>query len=185
MPSSRHIRKALAERPTRGRSMLVARLHLERRIHLLRGERVMLSLDLAELYGVEARTLVQGVKRNASRFPPDFMFQLTSAEWSILKSHSVISSHGGIRRALPYAFTEQGASMLSSVLRSQRAIAVNIEIMRAFVRFRRIVSSNEDLARKVAALESRYDGRFQVVFDALRQIMRPPLRPRRHIGFGT
>ncbi len=130
----------------------------------------MLSADLAELYQVEPRVLVQAVKRNIARFPEDFMFQLTEEEFSNLKSQIVISSWGGLRRAKPYAFTEQGVAMLSSVLRSKRAIQVNIEIMRAFVRLRRILASNVDLARKLDALEKKYDAQFKVVFEAIREV---------------
>jgi hypothetical protein len=143
----------------------------------------MLSTDLAELYGVEPRTLVQAVKRNINRFPQDFMFQLSKEEFSNLKSQFVISSWGGLRRAAPYAFTEQGVAMLSSVLRSKRAIQVNIEIMRAFIRLRRILASHADLARKLDALEKKYDTQFKVVFDAIRELMKPPETKKRPIGF--
>jgi hypothetical protein len=156
---------------------------IEKRIVLLRGERVMLSTDLAALYGVEPRVLVQAVKRNLNRFPSDFMFQLTHEELANLKSQIVISSWGGLRRASPYAFTEQGVAMLSSVLRSPRAVQVNIEIMRAFVRLRRMLTSHADLARRFDALEKKYDTQFRVVFDAIRQLMAPPERSRRSIGF--
>ena len=146
----------------------------------------MLSNDLATLYGVEPRSLVQAVKRNIERFPDDFMFQLSNEEFDVLKSQNVISSAGnwGGRRAAPYAFTEQGVAMLSSVLRSPRAVAVNIEIMRAFVRLRQMLASNADLARKLGALEKKYDDQFRVVFDAIRQLMLPPeAKPKRRIGF--
>ena len=158
---------------------------IERSILLIRGQKVMLSTDLAELYQVEPRVLVQAVKRNIARFPKDFMFQLTEEEFSNLKSQIVISSWGGLRRARPYAFTEQGVAMLSSVLRSKRAIQVNIEIMRAFVRLRRMLASNKELARRLEALEKKYDAQFKVVFDAIRQLMAPqePQRPKRRIGF--
>jgi len=156
---------------------------IERRIFLIRGHKVMLSNDLAELYEVEPRILVQAVKRNIDRFPEDFMLQLSQEEFSILKSQIVISSWGGLRRATPYAFTEQGVAMLSSVLRSKRAIQVNIEIMRAFVRLRRLLASHADLARKLEALEKKYDAQFKVVFDAIRQLMTPPETKRRPIGF--
>jgi hypothetical protein len=158
---------------------------IEKRIVLLRGERIMLSTDLAALYGVEPRALVQAVKRNLDRFPEDFMFQLTREELANLKSQFVISSWGGLRRASPYAFTEQGVAMLSSVLRSPRAVRVNVEIIRAFVRLRRMLASNEDLARKLGVLERKYDAQFKVVFDAIRQLMAPPEKPRRSIGFGV
>ncbi|HYC54207.1 MAG TPA: ORF6N domain-containing protein [Candidatus Binatia bacterium] len=156
---------------------------IESCIYLLRGEKVMLDEHLAELYGVETRILVQAVKRNANRFPLDFMFQLSRAEFENLRSQIVISSWGG-RRVPPYAFTEQGVAMLSGVLRSERAVAANVEIMRAFVRLRRFALSNEVLARKVSALERKYDSQFKVVFDAIRRIMAPDVPPRRRrIGF--
>ena len=158
---------------------------IERSILLIRGQKVMLSTDLAELYQVEPRVLVQAVKRNIARFPKDFMFQLTEEEFSNLKSQIVISSWGGLRRARPYAFTEQGVAMFSSVLRSKRAIQVNIEIMRAFVRLRRMLASNKELARRLDALEKKYDAQFKVVFDAIRELMKPqePQRPKRRMGF--
>lgn len=152
-------------------------------IFWLRGQKVMLSHDLASLYGVEPRTLVQAVKRNTERFPEDFVFQLEKQEVENLKSQVVISSWGGVR-TLPYAFTEQGVAMLSSVLRSERAIQVNIEIMRSFVKLRQLLATNAELARKLAALESKYDEQFKVVFDAIRELMKPP-EPgkKRPIGF--
>jgi hypothetical protein len=143
----------------------------------------MLSTDLARLYQVAPRALVQAVKRNSDRFPADFMFQLKDEEFLNLKSQIVTSSWGGLRRATPYAFTEQGVAMLSSVLRSKRAVKVNIEIMRAFVRLRRMLSTHEDLARKLASLERKYDTQFKVVFDAIRELMKPPDPPKRQIGF--
>ena len=158
---------------------------IERAILVLRGHRVMLDADLASLYDVETRVLVQAVKRNIERFPDDFMFQLTADEFERLKSQSVISTppgRGG-RRTAPYAFTEQGVAMLSSVLRSSRAVQVNIEIMRAFVRLRRLLQQNADLARKLAALEKKYDSQFKVVFDAIRELMMPHPKPKRRIGF--
>jgi len=144
---------------------LIPSERIERSILLIRGHKVMLSTDLAELYGVEPRILVQAVKRNITRFPQDFMFQLSKEEFSNLKSQVVISSWGGLRRAPPYAFTEQGVAMLSSVLRSKRAIQVNIEIMRAFVRLRQILASNKELAKRLDELEKKYDAQFKVVFD--------------------
>ena len=162
---------------------LVPPERIERSILLIRGQKVMLSADLAELYQVEPRVLVQAVKRNIARFPEDFMFQLTEKEFSNLKSQFVISSWGGLRRARPYAFTEQGVAMLSSVLRSKRAIQVNIEIMRAFVRLRRMLASHADLARKLEALEKKYDAQFKVVFEAIRELMKPLETKKRPIGF--
>ena len=150
---------------------------------LIRGEKVMLDADLAHLYGVETRTLVQAVKRNLERFPKDFMFQLAKDEFKYLRSRIGISSSWGGRRYPPYAFTEQGVAMLSSVLRSQRAVQVNVEIMRAFVRLRSMLSTHKDLARKLTALEKKYDAQFKVVFDAIRTLMEPPKSKKTPIGF--
>jgi hypothetical protein len=158
---------------------------IESRIYLLRGHKVMLSPDLADLYEVEPRALVQAVKRNMERFPADFMFQLSQEEFDNLKSQIVISSWGGLRRATPYAFTEQGVAMLSSVLRSKRAVMVNVEIMRAFVRLRQMLAAHADLARKLATLEKKYDAQFKVVFDAIRELMAPPAGKKRPIGFAS
>jgi hypothetical protein len=157
---------------------------IEGKIYLLRGHKVMLSNDLADLYEVEPRVLVQAVKRNIERFPSDFMFQLNDIEFKTLKSQIVISSWGGLRRANPYAFTEQGVAMLSSVLHSKRAIQVNIAIMRAFVSLRQMLASNAELARKLDALEKKYDHQFKVVFDAIKQLMTPPdTKKKIKIGF--
>ncbi len=157
---------------------------IERSILVLRGQKVMLSTDLARLYGVEPRVLVQAVKRNVDRFPEDFMFQISQDEFANLKSHLVTSSWGGLRRATPYAFTEQGVAMLSSVLRSERAVQVNIEIMRAFVRLRQMLASHADLARQLDALERKYDAQFKVVFDAIRKLMaQPGTSAKRPLGF--
>lgn len=155
------------------------------RIIMLRGERVLLDSDLAGLYGVGTKTLNRAVKRNRDRFPGDFMFQLTREEIGNLRYQNGTSSWGG-RRYLPQAFTEQGVAMLSSILRSKRAVMVNIEIMRAFVQLRRILATHADLARKLAALERKYDAQFKSVFDAIRELMTPPTpKPRRRIGFVT
>lgn len=162
-------------------SMLPAK-RIERAILVLRGEKVLLDVDIALLYGVETRVLVQAAKRNRERFPSDFMFQLTAEEIESLRSQSVISSWGG-RRYRPYAFTEQGVAMLSSVLRSERAVRVNIEIMRAFVRLRHVMSTQEDLLRRLDELEQRYDSQFKVVFDALRGLMASSETSSRRIGF--
>ncbi|TAJ96667.1 ORF6N domain-containing protein [bacterium] len=160
---------------------------IESVIQTVRGERVILAANLARIYGVEPRALNQAVKRNTEKFPDDFMFRLTRREaGEIARSRSqfVTSSSGwGGRRYLPYAFTEQGVAMLSSVLRSKRAIQVNVEIMRAFVRLRQILSLHADLARKLEALEKKYDTRFRVVFDAIRRLMTPPEPKKRKIGF--
>ena len=162
---------------------VVAVERIESRIFVLRGHKVMLSPDLADLYEVEPKALVQAVKRNVERFPVDFMFQLNPQEFENLKSQIVTSSWGGLRRAAPYAFTEQGVAMLSSVLRSKRAVLVNVEIMRAFVRLRQMLAAHADLARKLAALEKKYDAQFKVVFDAIRELMTPPTGKKRPIGF--
>lgn len=151
---------------------------------LIRGHKVILDRDLSRLYQVETRVLVQAVKRNTERFPIDFMFQLNKKENMVLESQFVISKTGrGGRRYLPYAFTEQGVAMLASVLNSKRAIQVNIAIMRAFIRLRQLLASHEDLARKLDDLEKKYDGQFQIVFKAIRQLMMPPEPSQRSIGF--
>jgi len=156
---------------------------VERLILLVRGHRVLLDVHLAHLYGVDVKVLNQAVKRNIERFPEDFMFRLTSEEQAGLRSQFVTSKSRGGRRYLAFVFTEQGVAMLSSVLRSPRAVQVNIEIMRTFVRLRQMLHANEDLARKLAALEKRYDARFRVVFDAIKELMAPPEGPRERIGF--
>jgi ORF6N domain len=156
-----------------------------RNIIILRGERVMLDADLAQLYGVPTKSLVQAIKRNLERFPPDFMFQLDEDEWDILRSQTGTSRWGG-RRYAPYAFTEQGVAMLSSVLRSDQAVQVNIEIMRAFVHLKRTISSHADLAKKVEGLEKKYDQQFKAVFDAIRALMAPSVHNKKQpIGFKT
>jgi phage regulator Rha-like protein len=152
-------------------------------ILLLRGEKVMLDADLATLYGVETKALVRAVKRNLGRFPEDFMFQLTKAEFDNLRYQSGTSSSWGGRRFPPYAFTEHGVTMLSSVLQSERAVQVNIEVVRTFVRLRRILATHESLARKLATLEKKYDAQFRMVFDAIRELMAPPPANKRRIGF--
>jgi len=164
---------------------LVPMERIERAILLLRGHKVMLDSDLAALYGVETKVLNQAVSRNIERFPEDFMFQLTEAEAILLRSQTVTlkTGRGQQRKYLPYAFTEQGVAMLSSVLRSPRAVQANIEIMRAFVRLRQMLQTNADLARKLAALEAKYDAQFKVVFDAIRALMAPVRPQRRPIGF--
>jgi DNA-binding PadR family transcriptional regulator len=169
----------------------------------LRKQRVMLDADLAQLYGVETRAVVQAVKRNAQRFPADFMFQLDADEWDSLRSQTVISNAAGPgrggRRTAPYAFTEQGVAMLSTVLSSERAVAVNIEIMRTFVRVRELAATHQDLAKRLAELEEKTEGlalshdtfsrntraQLKQVFDAIRELMTPPEPPKRPIGFVT
>mgnify|MGYP001062529320 CR=1 FL=1 len=179
---------------------LIPAERIERSILLLRGQKVMLDKDLASLYGVETKTVNQAVKRNLERFPHDFMFQLTWEETENWRSQSVISNpsedvvsrsqsvtlkRGQNPKYKPYAFTEQGVAMLSSVLRSPQAVAVNIEIMRAFVRLRAMLASHADLARKLDALERKYDAQFKVVFDAIRQLMTPPPPKNAEHGFHT
>lgn len=157
---------------------------IERRICTLRGERVMLDRDLAVLYGVKAIALRQAVKRNLDRFPGDFAFRLTSDEATGLVSQSVIPSRRSLGGSLPLAFTEHGVAMLSSVLHTARAVAVNVEIVRAFVRLRALLATHADLARKLEALEQKYDGQFRVVFDAIRQLMAPgESAERKRIGY--
>jgi hypothetical protein len=156
---------------------------IERSILLIRGHKVMLDTDLAALYGVETGQLVRAVKRNTSRFPHDFMFQLSKGEFENLRCHFGTSSQWGGRRYPPYAFTEQGVAMLSSLLQSRRAVQVNIEITRAFVRLRRMLASHAELARKLDTLERKYDAQFKVVFDAIRELMKPPESKKRPIRF--
>ena len=158
---------------------------IERRILLIRGLRVMLSSDLAQLYEVAPKVLIQAVKRNSRRFPVDFMFQLTKEEYEILKSQFVTSSWGGARRATPYAFTEQGVAMLSGVLHSEHAVQVHIAMMRAFFKLREMLASHRDLARRLNEMEKKYDSQFKVVFNAIHGLMKPPERPPDKIGFRT
>jgi len=157
---------------------------IERKIYLIRGHKVMMDSDLAELYEVPTRRLNEQVKRNITRFPADFMFQLTDKEADNLRSQIATSSseHGG-RRYLPFVFSEQGVAMLSSVLNSERAVQVNIAIMRTFVKLRELMATHKDLARKLADMEKKYDSQFKVVFDAIRSLMTPPKKPRKKIGF--
>jgi hypothetical protein len=155
---------------------------IDRRIFIIRDSKVLLSHDLAELYEVETRILNQAVSRNRDRFPEDFMFRLTTEEYESLRSQIVISNRGGTRYR-PYAFTEQGVAMLSSVLKSERAVRVNIEIMRAFVRLREMLSTNAELSERIEELELRYDGKFRIVFDAIDQLHEQPTKENRRIGF--
>jgi hypothetical protein len=163
------------------------------RILLVRDLRVMLDADLAALYGVETRVLVQAVKRNQARFPADFIFQLTEQEWASLRSQSVISSsgHGG-RRTAPYAFTEHGALMAATILNSPRAVEVSVYVVRAFVQLRDLLTGNKDLARRLKDLERRLTGKLADhdqaiadILDAIRELMNPPDPPKRPIGFVT
>ena len=157
-----------------------------RKILFLRGEKVLLDRDLAELYGVETRVLKQAVRRNIKRFPEDFMFELTEDENRALRSQNVTLKRGQHSKYLPFAFTEQGVAMLSSVLSSERAIEVNIAIMRAFVQLRKMIASNEDLAKKLKELErviEKHDKDIGLIFEAIRELMTPPEKPPKKIGF--
>lgn len=165
---------------------LIPAKRIENSILFIRGEKVILDEDLAFLYEVSTKVLIQAVKRNKERFPPDFMFQLNKREFASLRSQFVTSklkSGRGGRRYPPYAFTEEGVAMLSSVLNSPRAIKVNIEIMRAFVRLRQILASNANLQRRLNDLEKKYDAQFKIVFEAIRQLMAMPEKPPKKIGF--
>jgi hypothetical protein len=168
---------------TAQQTILAPAEHVEQAIFRIRGHNVMLDRDLAALYGVQTKALTRAVQRNLDRFPTDFMFQLTAEEFDNLRRPFGASSQWGGRRYPPYAFTEQGVAMLSSVLRSKRAVQVNIEIMRAFVRLRRLLASHSDLQRRLDELEKKYDAKFRVVFDAIRQLMAPPTPIRPQIGF--
>ena len=166
-------------------SLIITDADIERRIYLLRGLKVMLSGDLAAMYGVPHRVLMQSVKRNIERFPTDFMFQLSQVELANLKSQFVTSSWGGLRKR-PYALTEQGVAMLSGVLRSKRAIQVNVAIMRAFVKLREILSAHKELSEQFALLErkvEKHDHEIHAIFEAIRRLMEPPARAKRTIGF--
>lgn len=166
---------------------MTSHIEIKPSIQVIRNQRVLLSSDLAVLYGVIPKVLIQAVKRNPLRFPNDFMFQLTSDEWLSLKSQIVTSNEKGAKRGgartPPYAFTEQGVAMLSSVLNSERAINVNIEIMRTFVKLRQLVTEHKDLAHRLDVLEDRYDDQFKVVFDAIRSLMESPKSEKNPIGF--
>jgi len=163
--------------------MTVPMERVENRILSIRGHRVMLDADLAELYGVPTKRLNEAVRRNAARFPEDFMFQLTAREAETLRSQIATSNGRGGRRYIPYAFTELGVAMLSSVLNSERAVQVNIAIMRAFVRLRELAASHNDVHRRLDEMEGKSDRQFKVVFDAIRALMEPPVKPRRRIGY--
>jgi hypothetical protein len=164
-------------------SLAIPAERTERSILLTRGQKVMLDRDLATLYCVRPIALRQAVKRNRNRFPDDFVFQLSRKEAEVLVSQSVIPSRRSFGGALPYVFTEQGVAMLSSVLRSERAALVNVAIMRAFVKLRQMLASHHELARKLEEMEKKYDAQFKVVFDAIRELMAPPSKPSRRIGF--
>jgi hypothetical protein len=164
-------------------SNIVPQEVIENKILFLRGKKVMLDKDLARLYKVETRALNQAVKRNLKRFPKDFMFQLTEEEVNVKVSQNVIPSKRSLGGSLPYAFTENGVAMLSSVLNSERAVEVNIQIMRTFTRLREMLLTHKDLQRKIEAMEKKYDYQFKVVFDAIKQLLEPPEKPKKRIGF--
>lgn len=163
---------------------IVSREAIERKIYLIHGQKVMLDSDLAELYGVTTKRLNEQVRRNADRFPKDFMFQLSSVEFESLRSHFATSSlqHGG-RRYLPFVFTEHGALMAASVLNTPLAVEVSIYVVRAFVKLREMIASHKDLAKKLEELEKKYDAQFRIVFDAIRELMIPPDEDKGKIGF--
>ncbi len=170
---------------TTGTEAIESSKSIEARILLIRSHKVILDVDLAELYGVETKALTRAVRRNLERFPGDFMLQLSSEEFANLRRQLGASSQWGGRRYAPYAFMEQGVAMLSSVLRSRRAVLVNVEIMRAFVRLRQMLAAHADLEQRLNDLEANYDARFKVVFEAIRKLMEPPPKPRKPIGFAT
>lgn len=168
-----------------GKTNLISIEKIEKAVYVIRGEKVMLDRDLAELYQVQTKALNQAVRRNRDRFPADFMFQLSEKEIVELNRSQFVTGSQKHRdpRSRPYAFTEQGVAMLSSVLRSKRAVTVNIEIMRAFVKLRELFVSNTELARRLDELESKYDKQFKIVFVAIRQVMAKPARNPKEIGF--
>jgi phage regulator Rha-like protein len=155
---------------------------IENKIYLLRSKKVMLDRDLAKMYGVATKTFNQAIKRNHQRFPADFMFRLNLKEFSNLRSQIVTSSWGG-QRYLPYAFTENGVAMLSSILNSERAIQVNIQIMRVFTKLREMMATHRELREKIEALEQKYDHQFTVVFEAIKELLQPPVKASPRIGF--
>ncbi len=158
---------------------------IEQRIFLIRGQKVMLDVHLAQLYQVPTKRLNEQMRRNQTRFPKDFMFQLNKTEYSSLRSHfaTLENGRGRHRKYLPYVFTEQGVAMLSSVLNSERSIQVNIAIMRSFVKLRKLLSTHRNMARMLNELEGKYDAQFKIVFEAIRELMIPPEKPKRQIGF--
>jgi hypothetical protein len=166
-----------------GQISLVPIERIERSIILVRGEKVMLDLDLASIYGVTTKRLNEQVKRNVTRFPSDFMFQLTETEKTEVVANCDRLARLKFSPHLPYAFTEHGALMLANVLNSERAAQTSVQVVRAFMKLRQMLATNAELARKLAAMEKKYDAQFKVVFDAIRQLMSPPEKPKREIGF--
>jgi phage regulator Rha-like protein len=163
-------------------SNIIPQESIETKIIFIRGKKVMLDRDLAQLYGVTTSNLNKAVRRNIERFPEDFMFQLSKEEFEDLKFHFGTSSWGGTRK-LPYAFTENGVAMLSSVLNSDRAIKVNIQIMRTFTKLREMLMTHKDLKKKIEAMEEKYDYQFKIVFDAIKELLEPPIKTKKKIGF--
>ena len=163
-------------------SNIIPQESIETKIIFIRGKKVMLDRDLAQLYGVTTSNLNKAVRRNIERFPEDFMFQLSKEEFENLKFHFGTSSWGGTRK-LPHAFTENGVAMLSSVLNSDRAIKVNIQIMRTFTRLREMLMTHKDLKKKIEAMEEKYDYQFKIVFDAIKELLEQPIKTKKKIGF--
>ncbi len=168
--------------PEMKNTAVVSTSGLLERIYMIRGEKVMLDFDLAMLYGIETKVLKQAVKRNRKRFPPDFIFELSKEEFENLRSQFVTSSWGGIRY-MPYAFTEQGIAMLSSVIKSEQAIGMNIAIMRAFVQMRKMIDSNKELSNRIAKLQVQYDKKFVIVFDAIQKLIQGMGQEKPAMGF--
>lgn len=164
------------------RYSIISVTNISSKIFLIRGEKILLDRDLAQLYGVEVKVLNQSVRRNIERFPLDFMFQLSKKEFLNLKSQFVTSSWGGIRK-MPLVFTEQGVAMLSSILNSKRAIQVNIAIMRAFVELRKMIDANKELLARIEKLEKKYDKKFLIIFEAIKELMKDEEKPKNQIGF--
>ncbi len=152
-------------------------------IRFIRGQKVILDSDIAQLYGVETKRLKEAVRRNIERFPNDFMFQINKKEYTFLRSQIASLKRGQHSKYLPFAFTEQGVAMLSSVLNSPKAIKVNIEIMRAFVGLRKLIDANKELLARIEKLEEKYDGKFQIVFEAIKELMKEDEKPKNKIGF--
>jgi phage regulator Rha-like protein len=165
------------------KNKVITRIPVENKILIIRGHKVMMDSDLAELYGIEPFNLNKAVRRNLDRFPPDFMFQLSVKEFASLRFQIGISNIQGGRRYLPFVFTEQGIAMLSSILRSKRAIQVNIQIMRAFIKLKQWISRNEDLRKKISDLEKKYDKSFAIVFSAIQKLLDGPEKPIHIKGF--
>jgi phage regulator Rha-like protein len=168
---------------TREEKRLLPQERIERMIHLIRGERVMLDHDLAGLYNVETKQLKRQVRRNADRFPADFVFVLSRSERDSLRCHFGTLKRGQHSKYTSFAFTESGVAMLSSVLNSARAIQVNIQIMRAFIKLRRLMATHEDLRRRIEEMEKKYDHQFTMIFSAIKSLLEPPPKPKRRIGF--